>query len=155
MGAVVYWFPKLTGRMLEERVGRVSFYVVMVGFNVTFLAMFYAGLQGMPRRVADYPPQFATANLIATLGAYTIAVGMLLFLYCIVHSWRSGAPAGPNPWRGKTLEWFVPSPPPLENFEVLPVVTGDAYGYGESDSHHTSHAGVVEHERIDPEVVQS
>ncbi len=155
MGAVVYWFPKMTGRMFEERVGRVSFYVVMVGFNVTFLSMFYVGLQGMPRRVADYPPQFATGNLIATLGAYTIAVGMLLFLYCIVHSWRSGTPAGPNPWRAKTLEWFVPSPPPLENFEVLPVVTGDAYGYGESDTHHTSHAGAVEHERIDSEAVQS
>ena len=155
MGAVVYWFPKMTGRMFEERVGRVSFYVVMVGFNVTFLAMFYVGLQGMPRRVADYPPQFATGNLIATLGAYTIAVGMLLFLYCIVHSWRSGSPAGPNPWRGKTLEWFVPSPPPLENFEVLPVVTGDPYGYGEIDTHHTSHAGAIDHERIDPEAVQS
>ena len=67
---------------------------------------------------------------------------MLIFLYAIVSSWRSGKPAGPNPWHGKTLEWFVPSPPPLENFEVLPVVTGDPYGYGEPDTRHTTHEGV-------------
>ena len=143
MGALVYWFPKMTGRMLDEKVGKVSFYVVMVGFNVTFLAMFYNGLAGMPRRVADYAPQYQLGNQISTLGAYTIAIGMLLFLYAIVHSWRKGAPAGANPWHAKTLEWFVPSPPPLENFEVLPVVTGDPYGYGEADTHHTTHAGVA------------
>ena len=143
MGALVYWFSKMTGRMFDERVGRVSFYVVMIGFNVTFLAMFYNGLAGMPRRVADYQPEFAVANLISTVGAYTIAVGMLLFLYAIVHSWRHGKPSGPNPWHAKTLEWFVPSPPPLENFEVLPVVTGDPYGYGEADAQHTTHAGAT------------
>jgi len=142
MGALVYWFSKMTGRMFDEKVGRVSFYVVMIGFNTTFLAMFSIGLAGMPRRVADYQPQFEVGNRIATLGAYTIGVGMLLFLYAIVHSWRHGAPSGPNPWHAKTLEWFVPSPPPLENFEVLPVVTGDPYGYGEADTHHTTHAGV-------------
>jgi cytochrome c oxidase subunit 1 len=142
MGALVYWFPKMTGRMLDEKVGKWSFYVVMIGFNVTFLAMFYNGLAGMPRRVADYAPQYELGNRISTLGAYTIAVGMLLFLYAIVHSWRHGKTAGANPWHAKTLEWFVPSPPPLENFEVLPVVTGDAYGYGEADTHHTTHAGV-------------
>jgi cytochrome c oxidase subunit 1 len=144
MGALVYWFPKMTGRMLDEKVGKWSFYLVMIGFNVTFLAMFYNGLAGMPRRVADYAPQYELGNRISTLGAYTIAVGMLLFLYAIVHSWRHGQSAGPNPWHAKTLEWFVPSPPPLENFEVLPVVTGDAYGYGEADTHHTTHAGVAD-----------
>jgi cytochrome c oxidase subunit 1 len=142
MGGLVYWFPKMTGRMLNERVGKVAFYTVMIGFNVTFMAMFYNGLAGMPRRVADYQPQYAVGNLISTLGAYTIGIGMLTFLYAIVSSWRSGKPAGPNPWHAKTLEWFVPSPPPLENFEVLPVVTGDAYGYGEPDSRHTTHTGV-------------
>jgi cytochrome c oxidase subunit 1 len=143
MGGLVYWFPKMTGRMLNERVGKVAFYTVMIGFNVTFMAMFYNGLAGMPRRVADYQPQFAVGNLISTLGAYVIGIGMLTFLYAIVSSWRSGKPAGPNPWHAKTLEWYVPSPPPLENFEVLPVVTGDAYGYGEPDSRHTTHAGVT------------
>jgi len=143
MGALVYWFPKMTGRMLNERVGTVAFWLVMIGFNVTFLSMFYNGLEGMPRRVADYQPQFATANMISTFGAYIIASGMLVFLYAIISSWRSGKEAGPNPWHAKTLEWFVPSPPPLENFEVLPVVTGDPYGYGEPDTHHTTHPGVV------------
>jgi cytochrome c oxidase subunit 1 len=143
MGALVYWFSKMTGRMFDEKVGKVSFYVVMIGFNVTFLAMFYNGLSGMPRRVADYQPQFELGNRISTLGAYTIGVGMLLFLYAIIHSWRHGTPSGPNPWHAKTLEWFVPSPPPLENFEVLPVVTGDPYGYGEADTHHTTHAGAA------------
>ena len=143
MGALVYWFPKMTGRMLDERVGRWSFYSVMIGFNVTFMAMFYNGLAGMPRRVADYQPQFATTNMISTIGAYVIAIGMILFLYAIVSSWRTGKPAGPNPWHAKTLEWFVPSPPPLENFKVLPVVTGDPYGYGEADTRHTSHTGVA------------
>ena len=142
MGGLVYWFPKMTGRMLNERVGKVAFYTVMIGFNVTFMAMFYNGLAGMPRRVADYQPQYAVGNLISTLGAYVIGIGMLTFLYAIVSSWRSGKPAGPNPWHAKTLEWFVPSPPPLENFEVLPVVTGDAYGYGEPDSRHTTYTGV-------------
>jgi len=140
MGALVYWFPKMTGRMLDERLGTIAFWTVMIGFNVTFLAMFDSGLRGMPRRVATYQPEFATSNLITTLGSYVIAVGMLLFLYAIVRSWRVGATAGPNPWHGKTLEWFVPSPPPLENFEVLPVVTGDPYGYGEPDTRHTSMA---------------
>jgi cytochrome c oxidase subunit 1 len=141
MGALVYWFPKMTGRMLNERVGKVSFWTVMIGFNATFMAMFYNGLDGMPRRVADYPPQFAAANMVSTIGAYVIGIGMLLFLYAIVSSWRSGKPAGPNPWHAKTLEWFVPSPPPLENFVVIPIVTGDAYGYGEPDTRHTTHAG--------------
>ena len=144
MGALVYWFPKMTGRMMNERVGTVAFWTVMIGFNVTFMAMFYNGLSGMPRRVAAYAPQFEVANQISTLGAYIIAIGMLTFLYAIVSSWRSGAMAGPNPWHAKSLEWYVPSPPPLENFEVLPVVTGDPYGYGEADNIHTTHAGAPE-----------
>ena len=97
----------------------------------------------MPRRVFQYQPQFQIANMISTTGAYILGIGMLIFLAAIIKSWRSGEVAGANPWHAKTLEWFVPSPPPLENFEVLPVVTGDAYGYGEPDTHHTSHAGVT------------
>jgi cytochrome c oxidase subunit 1 len=144
MGAIVYWFSKMTGRMFDERIGAWSFYIVMIGFNVTFMAMFYNGLSGMPRRVADYDPQYAIGNLISTVGAYTIAVGMILFLYATIHSWRNGPIATANPWHAKTLEWYVPSPPPLENFEHLPVVTGDAYGYGEPNTIHTTHPGVAE-----------
>ena len=142
MGAIVYWFSKMTGRMFDERIGTWSFYTIMIGFNVTFMAMFFNGLSGMPRRVADYDPQYFIGNLISTAGAYVIGIGMLLFLYATVSSWRSGPIASANPWGAKTLEWYVPSPPPLENFEHLPVVTGDAYGYGEPNNIHTTHPGV-------------
>jgi len=138
MAAIVYWFSKMTGRMFDEGLGKAAFWLVMIGFNVTFMAMFYNGLRGMPRRVATYAPQFTNGNVVSTIGAYVIASGMLIFLYATIHSWRSGEKASANPWQAKSLEWFVPSPPPLENFEVLPVVTGDAYGYGEPDSHHTT-----------------
>ena len=144
MGAIVYWFPKMTGRLFDERVGAWAFWLVMLGFNVTFLSMFWIGLEGMPRRVPEYQPQFATGNMVATMGAYTIMTGMLIFLGAFISSWRSGQKVGANPWHAKSLEWYVPSPPPLENFEVLPVVTGDAYGYGEPDNVHTTHAGVAE-----------
>jgi cytochrome c oxidase subunit I len=141
MGAIVYWFPKMTGRMFNEKIGTWAFWIVMLGFQVTFMAMFYNGLNGMPRRVFNYPPQYQIPNMISTTGAYILGTGMLIFLAAILNSWRKGAKAPANPWQAKTLEWYVPSPPPLENFEVLPVVTGDPYGYGEPDNKHTTHAG--------------
>jgi cytochrome c oxidase subunit I len=136
MAAVVYWFSKMTGRMFDERLGTWAFWLVMIGFNVTFMSMFYNGLRGMPRRVATYQPEFTMANRVSTVAAYVIAVGMLVFLAAIIHSWRNGTKAPANPWHAKSLEWYVPSPPPLENFEVLPVVTSDPYGYGEENSDH-------------------
>jgi cytochrome c oxidase subunit 1 len=131
IGGLAYWFPKMTGRMLNERIGSWAFWTVQVGFQVTFLGMFAVGLAGQPRRVADYPWMFATGNLVSTIGAYVIGTGMLVFLYDVVRSWRSGEVAPANPWGSKTLEWLVPTPVPLENFTVLPVVTSDFYGYGE------------------------
>ena len=130
MGALVYWFPKMTGRMFNERIGFWGFWIVQIGFNVTFLGMFTVGFAGQPRRVFNYDQMFATGNLISTMGAYTIFIGFLIFFAAILISWTQGAPAGANPWGAKTLEWQVPSPPPLENFEVLPVVTSDPYQYG-------------------------
>ncbi len=130
IGALAYWFPKMTGRMLDHTLGFVSFWLVQIGFNVTFLGMFMVGLQGQPRRVVHYASLFATGNLISTIGAYTIGVGMLVLLYAVVSSWRRGQLAPTNPWGAKTLEWTVPNPVPLENFPVLPVVTEDPYGYG-------------------------
>ena len=131
LGAVAYWFPKMTGRMLDERTGRIGFWTAQVGFNVVFLGMFAVGLAGQPRRVADPGSTFATGNLISSLGAYVIGIGMLVFLYAIVHSWRNGEVAPANPWGAKTLEWQVPTPVPLENFAVLPVVTSDFYTFTE------------------------
>jgi cytochrome c oxidase subunit 1 len=133
IGALAYWFPKMTGRMLNARVGYISFWLVQIGFNVTFLGMFAVGLAGQPRRVFTYAHMFATGNFVSTMGAYTIGIGMLLLLYAVVSSWRHGPIAPANPWGGKTLEWAVPNPIPLENFAVLPVVIADPYGYGEGD----------------------
>jgi cytochrome c oxidase subunit 1 len=131
IGALAYWFPKMTGRMLNERAGYISFWLVQIGFNVTFMGMFAVGLAGQPRRVVTYAHLFATGNLVSTIGAYTIGIGMLVLLYAVISSWRHGERASANPWGGKTLEWSVPNPIPLENFEVMPVVTSDFYGYGE------------------------
>jgi cytochrome c oxidase subunit 1 len=130
IGALAYWFPKMTGRMLDKTLGFVSFWLVQIGFNVTFLGMFMVGMEGQPRRVVHYDSVFATGNFISTMGAYVIGVGMLVLLYAVVSSWRHGELAPMNPWGAKTLEWTVPNPIPLENFPVMPVVTEDAYGYG-------------------------
>ncbi|HXX90373.1 MAG TPA: cbb3-type cytochrome c oxidase subunit I [Acidimicrobiales bacterium] len=131
VAALCYWFPKVTGRMLNERIGKTAFWIIAVSFQVTYLGMFWEGLQGMPRRVAYYDPIFEHANQMATVGAYFLMLGFLVLLYDIIHSWRNGAQAPANPWRAKSLEWKVPTPVPLENFLVEPVVTADPYGYGE------------------------
>jgi cytochrome c oxidase subunit 1 len=131
IGALAYWFPKMTGRMLGKTSGFVSFWLVQIGFNVTFLGMFMVGLEGQPRRVVHYDTSFHAGNLISTIGAYCIGIGMLILLYDVISSWHHGEVAPMNPWGAKTLEWTVPNPIPLENFAVLPVVTEDAYGYGE------------------------
>ncbi|MGO8875511.1 MAG: cbb3-type cytochrome c oxidase subunit I [Acidimicrobiales bacterium] len=131
LGAVAYWFPKITGRFLDERLGRVAFWIIFLGVQVTFLAMFISGLQGMPRRVSSYAQTLTNANFISSIGAFVLMAGMVVELYVVVSSWRSGRLAPRNPWHAKTLEWQVPTPVPLHNFEVLPVVTSDPYGYGE------------------------
>ena len=129
--AVYFWFPKMTGRMLDERLGWISFWLIQVGFNVAFLSMFVAGLQGMPRRVADYDPQFAGPNLVTSLFAYVLIAGVALTFYNIVVSWIGGTKAVANPWGALSLEWQTPTPVPLENFEKIPVVTSGPYEYGE------------------------
>lgn len=149
LGALAYWFPKMTGRMLDERWGAIGFWTAQVGFNVTFMGMFAVGLAGQPRRVANPGTYFEVGNLVSSIGAYVIGIGMLTFLGAVLHSWRHGAMAPANPWGARTLEWQVPTPVPLENFEVLPVVTGDFYGYSENGSgapHGEPHA--PEHEEV-------
>jgi len=126
-----YWFPKITGRMYDERLGKLHFAANFVGTNLTYLPMFLAGLLGMPRRVADYSPEFTTLNLLATLGAILLGTSTLPFLYNAVVSWVSGPRAEANPWRALTLEWQTDSPPPAENFHELPVVKHGPYDYGQ------------------------
>lgn len=133
MGGIAYYFPKMTGRMLDERLGSIGFWTAFVGFQVTFMSMFVAGLQGQPRRVLQFDNLFNISNWISTIGAYTIGVGMLIFLGAIVSSWKYGEIAPSNPWGSKSLEWQTPTPVPLENFAVLPVVTERPYNYGVPD----------------------
>jgi heme/copper-type cytochrome/quinol oxidase subunit 1 len=124
VGAVYFWFPKMTGRMLDERLGRWNFWTMFIGFNLAFLPMHLTGLLGMPRRVYTYPdyPGWGTLNLITSIGAFVLAAGVLMLLINVVKSRRSGAPAGNNPWDAPTLEWSIASPPPPYNFAVIPTV---------------------------------
>jgi cytochrome c oxidase subunit 1 len=127
---IFYWFPKMSGRMYNEFWGKVSFWFFIIGFNVTFLAQFVAGLNGMTRRYHDYDQMYATWNLISTVGSWGIATGILLIIANILISTRRGPKAPKNPWHGKTLEWTAESPPVLENFVTTPTVTAGPYEYG-------------------------
>ena len=133
MGGLAFYFPKLTGRLLDERTASIGFWMAFVGFQVTFLSMFVAGLQSMPRRVLQFDSQFNVSNWVSTIGAYVIGIGMLIFAGALIASWMLGKPAPANPFGSKSLEWQTPTPVPLENFAVLPVVTQAPYGYGVPD----------------------
>ena len=123
-GAIYYWFPKFTGRLMDERVGRVSFWIMFAGFNIGFFPMHIVGMLGMPRRIYTYPAGLGWSgwNLLITAGAFLFALGVLLKLVNMLRSWRAGAPAGANPWKAATLEWSIPSPPPAYNFSSIPHV---------------------------------
>jgi cytochrome c oxidase subunit 1 len=128
-----HWFPKMTGRMLNEPWGQVHFWLNLVGFNLAFLPMHKLGLEGMNRRIAEYEPRFAFLNLICTIGAYILAVSTIPFIVNVIWSWMYGPKAGDNPWKGLTLEWMTSSPPPVENFEADPVLATGPYDYGFGD----------------------
>jgi cytochrome c oxidase subunit I+III len=125
LGGVHYWFPKLTGRLLDETLGKWSIAVVFVGFNLTFFPMHLLGLHGMARRIYTYRAGtgFGPLNLLATVGAFVLLVGMLLVLVNVLRSLRHGREAGDNPWGADTLEWSTSSPPPPYNFALLPRVS--------------------------------
>src|ERR671917_1167012 len=133
---IYYWFPKMTGRMFSERLGKIHFWMTFVGFNVTFFPMHWVGLQGMPRRVADYAPEFGNWNLVISIAAFALGASTLVFLYNMLVSWRRGALAPGNPWRALTLEWQVSSPPPVFNFDTIPQVVGSPYEYGVRGARH-------------------
>ena len=123
-GGIYYWWPKITGKLLHEGLGKLHFWLMIIGFNLTFAPMHILGLRGMPRRTYRYPDGlgFEFWNFIATVGSFTIAVSILVFL---VNAWRTrkrGEVAGNDPWDGRTLEWTTTSPPPEHNFDVVPVV---------------------------------
>ena len=125
-----YWFPKMTGRMLNEKVARAAWALIFVGFNVTFFTMFIVGVRGMPRRYAEYLPKFQVENVVSTIGSAVLALGILVMCWNLLQGLRKGAPAPANPWRALSLEWKTASPPETENFHEIPVVTEWPYGYG-------------------------
>ena len=133
---IYYWFPKMTGRMYNERLGKLHFWTTFVFFNLTFFPMHWLGLQGMPRRVADYLPRFGALNLLISISSFFLGASFLIFVYNVVVSWARGPRAAANPWRSLTLEWQVSSPPPIFNFDEIPQVVGAPYEYGVVGARH-------------------
>jgi cytochrome c oxidase subunit I+III len=126
IGAIYYWFPKMAGRMLDERLGKINFWLLLIGFNVTFFPMHLLGFQGMPRRVYTYPAEmgWGAMNMLSTAGALLLVLGGVVFLFNLVRSYAHGTVATDNPWNADTLEWATSSPPPVYNFLEIPVVEG-------------------------------
>jgi cytochrome c oxidase subunit 1 len=121
---IYYWWPKVFGRMLNEKIGKFNFWTMLIGFNLTFFPMHILGLTGMPRRTYRYPSGYGwdSLNFIETIGAFVIAVAVLSMFVNMIYTSRRGPIAGPDPWDGRSLEWSVPSPPPEYNFAEIPVV---------------------------------
>ena len=131
LGGIHYWWPKMTGRMYSEFWGKISAMLVFVGFNLTFFPQFILGFMGMPRRYAAYPPEFQVLNIFSTAGASVLGIGLVMPVIYLTQSLIAGRLAGDNPWMHPGLEWRTSSPPPTENFETTPVVTWEAYEFGE------------------------
>ena len=135
MGGVYYWVPKMTGWKLNEALGKLHFWTMFVFFNLTFFPLFAAGLLGMPRRVTNYNASLHTLNVFVSIMAFCLGASMLIFLVNLVWSLVfKREPAGANPWESKGLEWMVPSPPPVHNFDSIPVIAGLPYTYGMPDA---------------------
>jgi cytochrome c oxidase subunit 1 len=142
LAAIYYWFPKFSGRMMDERIGKINFWMVFVGFNTTFFPMHFLGLEGMPRRYYSYGEGSGWWfwNIIVSFGAFLLAAGVLVFLYNVARSLQHGRIAGPNPWDAATLEWSMTSPPPVYNFKRVPEIHhrdplwAEKYGVHEDDT---------------------
>lgn len=131
--ALYHWFPKMTGRMYNEGWGKIHFWLAFIGTNLNFLPMHPLGLQGMLRRVASYAPEYTFWNVLASLGAFLLGMSTLPFIFNILVSWLQGEKAPANPWRAIGLEWLISSPPSVENFEEIPIIISEPYGYGKSE----------------------
>jgi cytochrome c oxidase subunit I len=129
--AIYFWVPKMTGFMLNERLGKIHFWLMFISFNSTFAPLFAIGFLGQPRRVVTYPHNLQFLNDWVSVSAFVLGFSMLIFLYNFVYSLlfaRVRAPA--NPWGSRSLEWQLPSPVPVHDFDRIPVITGDPYDYG-------------------------
>ncbi len=128
-GALHYWWPKVTGRLVPEVWARIAAVTIFVGFNLTFFPQYLLGYEGMPRRYHAYPPEFQVLNVLSSAGAGVLAIGYLMPLVYLLWSLRRGATAGDNPWSATGLEWQTRSPPPTHNFDHTPAAPTDVYGY--------------------------
>jgi cytochrome c oxidase subunit I len=143
---IYYWFPKMTGRMYNETLGKLHFWLTFVAFNTTFFPMHIIGIQGQPRRVYSYEDKFGDWNLFISISSFVLGASFLIFVYNMIVSWARGAPAPSNPWRAMTLEWQVSSPPPIFNFDEIPQVVGNPYEYGVPGAKHAILSGEREQE---------
>jgi cytochrome c oxidase subunit I len=128
-GAMHYWYPKMTGRMYDTKWANIGLFLFFIGFVTLYGMMFYLGYKGMPRRYYDYDEIFHTGNIISTMGSWVMYSGLMIIIINLFSSLKSGLKAPADPWGGKTLEWTIPSPPPVENFEEIPTITTGPYNY--------------------------
>jgi cytochrome c oxidase subunit I len=153
---IYYWFPKMFGRFLNEGWGKIHFWLSLIGFNLTFFPMHFLGVDGMPRRIYAYPEGMGWDlwNMAATIGAYLLGLGMVLFLINLIQSIRKGKPAPADPWDGRTLEWTTSSPPVVHNFDRTPQVRArDDYWdqkYNRKDEKDSAEEGPEEHIHLPP-----
>jgi cytochrome c oxidase subunit 1 len=155
LAAAYYWFPKMSGRMMDDRLGKINFWTTFIGFNATFFPMHFLGLEGMPRRYYTYGEGSGWEfwNIVVTCGALFLGASILLFVYNLGHSIKYGEVACPNPWDAATLEWAIPSPPPAYNFANLPIVGHRDPLWWEKYDDHAGHGHAVSHETQDISMV--
>ena len=127
--AIHYWLPKMYGRMYNMKRATYAWGTIFVGFNLLYFPQFILGIEGMPRRYYDYLPQFQVGQVISTIGGFILITGLIIMVYNLVQGVRKGEIAPANPWHGSTLEWQIPSPPSVENFDEAPVIKENPYDY--------------------------
>jgi len=127
--AIYYWFPKIYGKMYNQRTANIAFTFLFIGFNTLYFPMLILGIMGMPRRYYDYLPEFQTWNIVSTVGSWILFTGLIILVYNIISGILHGEKAPSNPWRALSLEWQTQSPPTLENFDEIPTVTEAPYEY--------------------------
>lgn len=127
--AIHYWLPKMYGRMYNMKRATIAWGINFVGFNLLYFPQFILGIEGMPRRYYDYLPQFQPLQVVSTIGGFILIGGIIFMVYNLVQGVKKGEIAPENPWHGTTLEWQIPSPPPLENFDEAPVINPNPYDY--------------------------
>ena len=131
IAALFYWFPKMFGRMYNKKIASWSALFYFIAFNVLYFPKFILGYMGMPRRYFDYLPQFETLQFVSTIGSWLMAATLALIIGNLIYSFKKGKKAHRNPWGGVTLEWYISSPPPLENFHEIPVITHEPYDFSQ------------------------